>query len=130
MDHDHRGHGGRGETPRADDAEHSTPIAHEHHDSVHVPEAASTRQPTGASESHAGHAAEPMDHAAHDRHEGHSVAMFRDKFWLSLALTIPVVALSHDVQEWLGYSVPSFPGSEYAAAILGTVVFLYGGLVF
>ena len=33
-------------------------------------------------------------HPAHDRHAGHSVAMFRDKFWLSLALTIPVVTLS------------------------------------
>ena len=30
-------------------------------------------------------------HAGHDRHAGHSVAMFRDKFWLSFALTIPVV---------------------------------------
>src|SRR3712207_7014229 len=69
-------------------------------------------------------------HAAHDRHAGHSVAMFRDRFWLSLALTVPVVLLSHDVQTWLGYSVPMFPGSELLPAILGTVVFLYGGLVF
>jgi Cu2+-exporting ATPase len=68
--------------------------------------------------------------AAHDRHAGHSVAMFRDKFWLSLALTIPVVLLSADVQEWFGYTIPSFPGSEYLPAILGTIVFLYGGLVF
>ena len=30
---------------------------------------------------------------------GHSVAMFRSKFWLSLALTIPVILLSHDVQD-------------------------------
>jgi P-type Cu2+ transporter len=37
-------------------------------------------------------------HASHDRHAGHSVAMFRDKFWLSLALTIPVVFWSTDVQ--------------------------------
>jgi P-type Cu2+ transporter len=56
--------------------------------------------------------------------------MFRDKFWLSLLLTIPVVLLSHDVQMWFGYTVPSFPGSDYLPAILGTVVFLYGGLVF
>jgi Cu2+-exporting ATPase len=69
-------------------------------------------------------------HAAHDRHEGHSVAMFRDKFWLSFALTIPVVLLSPDIQEWFGYTVPTFPGSEYLPAILGTIVFLYGGLVF
>jgi Cu2+-exporting ATPase len=71
------------------------------------------------------------DHApGHDRHAGHSVAMFRDKFWLSLALTIPVVLLSRDVQTWLGYVVPTFPGSDYLPAILGTVVFAYGGLVF
>jgi len=68
--------------------------------------------------------------ASHDRHAGHSVAMFRDKFWLSLALTVPVVLLSTDIQEWFGYTVPTFPGSEYLPAILGTAVFLYGGLVF
>ena len=71
------------------------------------------------------------DHArGHDKHAGHSVAMFRDKFWLSLALTIPVVLLSHDIQEWVGYSIPMFPAIEYLPAILGTIVFLYGGLVF
>jgi Cu2+-exporting ATPase len=68
--------------------------------------------------------------AAHDRHAGHSVAMFRDRFWLTLVLTIPVVLLSHDIQEWLGYRIPMFPGLEYVPAILGTVIFLYGGLVF
>jgi Cu2+-exporting ATPase len=56
--------------------------------------------------------------------------MFRDKFWLSLALTLPVVLLSHDVAIWVGYSIPSFPGMAYVPAVLGTVVFLYGGLVF
>jgi P-type Cu2+ transporter len=56
--------------------------------------------------------------------------MFRDKFWLSLAMTIPVVLLSPDIQEWFGYTVPAFPGSAYLPAILGTIVFLYGGLVF
>jgi P-type Cu2+ transporter len=69
-------------------------------------------------------------HAALDRHAGHSVAMFRDKFWLSLALTIPVVVWSREVQEWLGYRAPAFPGSEYLPAVLGTIVFLYGGPVF
>ncbi|CAN5617174.1 heavy metal translocating P-type ATPase [soil metagenome] len=56
--------------------------------------------------------------------------MFRDRFWLSLALTIPVVAWSEDVQHLLGYRAPVFPGSEWLPAILGTIVFLYGGLVF
>ena len=70
------------------------------------------------------------DHRSHDRHAGHSVAMFRDKFWLSFALTIPTVFWSPEVQHWLGYTAPSFPGSTLIPAILGTAVFLYGGLVF
>jgi Cu2+-exporting ATPase len=56
--------------------------------------------------------------------------MFRDKFWLCFALTIPVVFWSADVQHWLRYTAPSFHGSKFIAAILGTIVFVYGGLVF
>lgn len=82
-----------------------------------------------ASNAHAGHTMSDM-HGSHDRHAGHSVAMFRDKFWLSFVLTIPVVFWSADVQHWLGYSAPSFPGSSLIPAVLGTVVFCYGGLVF
>ena len=78
---------------------------------------------------HAGHKASEA-HASHDRHAGHSVAMFRDKFWLSFALTIPVVFWSTDIQHWLGYTASSFPGSTLIAPILGTVIFVYGGLVF
>jgi P-type Cu2+ transporter len=65
-----------------------------------------------------------------DKHAGHSVAMFRDKFWLTLALTIPVVVLSHDIQTWFGYSVPMLSGIEYVPAIIGTIIFFYGGMVF
>ncbi len=72
----------------------------------------------------------PDAHGSHDRHAGHSVAMFRDKFWLSFALTIPVVFWSTDVQHWLGYTAPFFPGSKFIPALLGTIVFVYGGIVF
>src|ERR1700692_2019053 len=82
-----------------------------------------------ASDLNAGHKMSDM-HGSHDRHAGHSVAMFRDKFWLSLGLTVPVVFWSRDVQHWLGYAAPSFPGSKFIPATLGTVVFVYGGLVF
>jgi Cu2+-exporting ATPase len=74
--------------------------------------------------------ADDMSAGGHDRHAGHSVAMFRDKFWLTLALTIPVVLLSHDIQTWFGYSIPMVPGIEYVPAIIGTVLFFYGGMVF
>jgi len=69
-------------------------------------------------------------HTGHDRHVGHSTAMFRDKFWLTLILTLPVVVWSADVQHWLGYTAPTFRGSQYIPAFLGTVIFLYGGSVF
>src|SRR6266852_1069372 len=82
-----------------------------------------------SSDPHAGHTMSDI-HGSHDRHAGHSVAMFRDKFWLSLGLTIPVVFWSTDVQRWLGYTAPSFLGSKFIPATLGTVVFIYGGLVF
>jgi Cu2+-exporting ATPase len=77
-----------------------------------------------------------MDHlqqhapGGHDKHAGHSVAMFRDKFWLSLALTVPVVLLSQDIQTWFGYSIPALPGIEYLPAVIGTVIFFYGGMDF
>ncbi len=71
------------------------------------------------------------DHGeGHDKHAGHSVAMFRDRFWLSLALTIPVVFFSETVQGWLGYTAPYFPGAEWIAPVLGTVIFVYGGKPF
>ncbi len=87
-----------------------------------------------SSTAHGTHGSHPpahgADHMAHDRHEGHSVAMFRDRFWLSLLLTVPVLIWSPDIQEWLGYQAPQFPGSQYIPALFGTAVFLYGGLVF
>ena len=70
------------------------------------------------------------DHEGHDAHEGHSPRMFRDKFWLSLILTVPVVFWSAHVQALLHYNAPEFPGSTWMAAVLATAVFLYGGLVF
>jgi P-type Cu2+ transporter len=88
-----------------------------------------THQHHESPDPHAGHKMSGA-HASHDRHAGHSVALFRDKFWLSFALTIPVVVWSMDVQHWLGYTAPAFPGSNFIPAVLGTVVFVYGGLVF
>jgi P-type Cu2+ transporter len=79
-----------------------------------------------AHEMHADH----REDSGHNQHVGHSVAMFRDKFWLSLALALPVVFWSDDVQHWLGYHAPTFPGSQLIPAILGTVVFVYGGRIF
>ena len=70
------------------------------------------------------------EHQEHDTHAGHSVAMFKDKFWLSLLLTIPVLVYSEMIQHWLNFTPPSFPGSEYVPFVFSTIIFFYGGLVF
>lgn len=73
----------------------------------------------------------PTGHAdgGHDKHAGHSVAMFRDRFWIALALTIPTLVWGHMLQEALGYRAPALPGARWIPAVFGTAVFLYGGLV-
>jgi P-type Cu2+ transporter len=79
---------------------------------------------------HQAHESAHAEHAAHAKHAGHDPEVFRRQFWIVLALTIPVVIWSEEVQEWLGYEAPSFPGSEWIPAVLGTVIFVYGGWVF
>ena len=80
-----------------------------------------------------GLAVEHGSHAAsgvHGKHAGHSVAMFRDKFWISLALTVPTLLWGHMLPRALNYSPPAVPGARWIAPVFGTAVFLYGGLVF
>ncbi|HSL57685.1 MAG TPA: heavy metal translocating P-type ATPase [Acidimicrobiales bacterium] len=70
-----------------------------------------------------------VDHG-HDKHAGHDPEEFRRRFWWSLVLTVPVVVWSEMVQDWLGYTAPSFPGSDWIGPVLGTVLFVYGGRPF
>ena len=74
---------------------------------------------------HAGHG-----EGGHDKHAGHSVEMFRDKFWISLLLTIPTIIWGHMLQRLAGWHPPMFPGSQWIAPVFGTAVFVYGGWVF
>ena len=77
-----------------------------------------------------------MDHGGRDardghaKHAGHSVAMFRDKFWVSLFLTIPTLIWGHMLQRAFGYAPPAIPGARWIPAIFGTAVFIYGGRPF
>jgi len=56
--------------------------------------------------------------------------MFRDRFWWSLILSIPVVIFSPMVAHLLGYHLPAFPGSTWIPPVLGTIIFVYGGTPF
>ncbi len=68
-------------------------------------------------------------HAMHVDHTGHE-QMFRDKFWLSLILSIPVLFYSMGLQMMLGISLPAFPGSQWLAPVFSFIVFLVGGVPF
>ncbi len=56
--------------------------------------------------------------------------MFRDKFWLSLTLTIPTLIWGHMLPRVFGYTPPQIPGARWIAPVLGTAVFFYGGWPF
>jgi P-type Cu2+ transporter len=96
-------------------------MARDHHHHEH---------PSSASRGHAGAHAAHGDSGAHDKHAGHSVAMFRDKFWLTLLLTIPTLVWGHMLPRFLHYTPPHVPGAHWVPALFGTTVFFYGGLVF
>jgi Cu2+-exporting ATPase len=83
----------------------------------------------GAPAEHGGHDAH-AGHGGHDKHAGHSVAMFRDRFWLSLLLSVPVLIWSEMLQDLLGYTAPSMPAQEWIPLAFGTAVFVYGGSPF
>jgi Cu2+-exporting ATPase len=76
-----------------------------------------------------------MQHGApgasrHNRHAGHSLEMFRNRFWVCLVLTIPVLAYAEGLWELIGLQAPDLPGGKYVSFVLGTVIYLYGGSVF
>jgi Cu2+-exporting ATPase len=78
------------------------------------------------------HGAAPggRDGGTHDRHAGHSVAMFRNKFWVSLALTVPILVWGHMLPALFGYPRLPLPGAHWIIPLLGTAVFAYGGWPF
>ena len=108
--------------------QHSTG-GHEHHS----PPSGTLTQPPAHGAGHAQHGAHnDDDHTVHThgQHAGHSTAMFKNRFWLTLALAVPVVYFSPMMGHLLGYMPPEFPGSAWIPPVLGTVIFLYGGQPF
>jgi Cu2+-exporting ATPase len=51
-------------------------------------------------------------------------------FWISTLLSIPVLLYSETLQGWLGFTMPTFPGSEWITPVFSVIVFAYGGMPF
>jgi len=90
------------------------------------PECGMNLVPTDVSNTHKKH----NEHSERDKHEGHSTNIFKVKFWVSLILSIPIVAYSDIVQKLLDYQAPIFSGSKYLPFFLASIIFFYGGWVF
>ena len=78
---------------------------------------------TGGGHAHSGGVDHGVDHAGHE-------LMFRNRFWVCLALSLPVLAYSEMLQMWFGFAMPAFPGSAWIAPVFSVVVFVYGGIPF
>jgi len=118
-----------------------TPHAHADHDHrATAGDEAAAPSAGAAGAGHDGH--EGQGHEGHGEHEGqghqghgahdhshHDPAIFRRRFWLSLALTIPLVVTSEMVMDWFGYTI-EFRGMSWLGPILGSIVFWWGGWPF
>ena len=82
-----------------------------------------------------GHSMGTMQHGSHSMNmEGHNhnammTADFRKRFYIVLALTVPIMLLSPMVQQFIGLRW-QFTGSSYILFALASIVFFYGGLPF
>nr|MBC8506279.1 heavy metal translocating P-type ATPase [Chloroflexota bacterium] len=124
-EHEHHEEHGMQATTESDPEEHIIHQEHagheeQHHDD-HIEHA--DHQAHGEHEDHSGHSGHGVDHSGHEN-------MFRQRFWVSLILSIPVLLFSPSIQGWLNFQLPDFPGSEWITPFFGVVVFIYGGLPF
>lgn len=70
------------------------------------------------------------DNDEYDKHAGHKPQSFLQKFWVTAALTIPILAYSEIAEKIFSWRAPQFPGYEYVILLLASIVFFYGGWVF
>ncbi|WP_426588612.1 copper-translocating P-type ATPase [Mucilaginibacter sp. R-33] len=101
-------------------------MEHQHHEHQHeMPEMKGHQHPQHQERNGMGHG--DMGHAGHDH--GAMIADFRKRFYVVLAFTLPILALSPMIQHWLHLQI-GFPGDRYILFALSTAVFLYGGRPF
>jgi Cu2+-exporting ATPase len=114
---------------------HSEKVSHD--STAHDMHAAHQLAATPAMDTHAGHnmPAEAASHTSREQHAGHAdhtghEQMFRRRFWVSLALSVPVLLFSPMIQDLLGFRLPPFAGSEWIPFLFSLVIFAYGGMPF
>lgn len=70
-------------------------------------------------------------HGGHHSHHEHMVQDFKKRFWVSLALTLPILVLSPAIRSFLGFEEAlSFPSARYILLALASAIYVYGGWPF
>lgn len=80
-------------------------------------------------QNHDHHSESDSSAAGFDKHAGHHTPDFLKRFWITLVLSVPVLLLSHMIQQWLGFTI-AFPGDKYVLLVLGSIIYFYGGMPF
>jgi P-type Cu2+ transporter len=99
--------------------DHSSPKTeqtHEHHDHAKMQQSSQQQH-------------KETDHQTHDEHAGHHTEGFLKRFWICLVVTVPVLLLSHMIQQWLDFTF-TFTGDKYVLLGLSSFIFFYGGWPF
>jgi len=80
---------------------------------------------------HSQHEKHGSGHENHSHHDHHAMMIrdFKKRFWVSLVLTVPILALSEMIQQWFGFELV-FQGDKYILFGLSTILFFYGGWPF
>lgn len=80
-------------------------------------------------QNHDHHSESDSSAAGFDKHAGHHSPDFLKRFWITLVLSVPVLLLSHMIQQWLGFTI-AFQGDKYVLLVLGSIIYFYGGMPF
>ena len=109
-------------------------MEHSHHHSSHSQHQHDSHQQhtSGSHQQHQKADEKMRDHDApsgHDKHACHHTEDFLKRFWICLILTIPILLLSHMIQDWFNFSI-RFQGDKYVLLGLGTIIYFYGGMPF
>ncbi|OZU89218.1 heavy metal translocating P-type ATPase [Virgibacillus indicus] len=114
--------------------EHHNHESHKHtqnHEENH--ETQNHHMDEGHGHNHDSHQSHGHDHSSHEGHGHHDhgdmVGDFKKRFFISLIITIPILALSPMIQDFMGVDW-RFTGDMYVLFVLSTFVFFYGGWPF
>ena len=131
MDHDHMNHEGMDHEGMDHEGMDHEGMKHEHMNHEGMNRGKMNHK--NMDHDHMNHGMMDHDHMNHGSMGGMAHSMhignFKQKFWLSLILAIPIILFSPIMGMEFSFQI-TFPGSEWVVLVLATILFVYGGQPF